>query len=100
MVLSACETGLGRLVLGEGIVGLTRAFFYAGASALSVSLWKVADASTARLMYAFYRAVLAGRPLATALREAQLAMLAGAQPHPFYWAPFVLMNVPPSGSLT
>jgi CHAT domain-containing protein/Tfp pilus assembly protein PilF len=95
-VLSACETGLGPLVRGEGIVGLVRAFMYAGALSVCVSLWKVADESTPLLMEAFYRGVLAGHSKAKALRRAQLCLMEEVQggkfAHPFFWAPFVLVG--------
>jgi len=93
VVLSACETGLGKQLRGEGLIGLTRAFFYAGAEAVLVSLWKVADVSTAELMVRFYRHLKAGRGKAEALRQARLELLEqGRFVHPFYWAPFVLVG--------
>ncbi|GBC82914.1 Regulatory protein AfsR [bacterium HR10] len=93
VVLSACETGLGREVRGEGMVGLTRAFLYAGAQAVVVSLWKVADPATAELMMRFYRQMKAGVGKAEALRRARLELFReGRYVHPFYWAPFVLMG--------
>jgi CHAT domain-containing protein len=94
-VLSACETGQGDLVGGEGVVGLTRGFFYAGAARLVVSLWKVDDAATKELMTQFYREMLGPAHLrpAAALRKAQLAMLDGRQwNHPFFWAPFIIQG--------
>ncbi len=90
IVLSACETGLlGQR--GGGLIGLSRAFLAAGASALVVSLWKVDDATTADLMAVFYEAYVSGAPPAEALRRAQRAVLA-AHPHPLYWAPFVFIG--------
>ena len=75
------------------MIGLTRAFFYAGAEAVLVSLWKVADVSTAELMVRFYRHLKAGRGKAEALRQARLELLEqGRFVHPFYWAPFVLVG--------
>ena len=97
VILSACETGLGKEKRGEGVMGLTRAFMYAGAPTVGVSLWSVADKSTAELMTDFYKRLLAAgatptRPSA-AMREAQLAMIAGKKySAPFYWAPFVLVG--------
>ncbi|HUS11653.1 MAG TPA: CHAT domain-containing tetratricopeptide repeat protein [Pyrinomonadaceae bacterium] len=100
VMLSACETGLGKEKRGEGVMGLTRAFMYAGAPTVGVSLWSVADKSTAELMTDFYKRFL-GRPGANsgtvpasaAIREAQLAMIAGKKySAPFYWAPFVLVG--------
>jgi CHAT domain-containing protein len=95
VMLSACETGLGKEKRGEGVIGLTRAFMYAGAPSVGVSLWSVADKSTAELMTDFYRRLLASspQPPASALRNAQLAMINGkTHSAPFYWAPFVLVG--------
>ena len=95
VMLSACETGLGKEKRGEGVMGLTRAFMYAGAPTVGVSLWSVADKSTADLMTDFYRRLLtAGGPSTSgALREAQLSMISGKKySAPFYWAPFVLVG--------
>jgi len=91
VTLSACETGLSALMPGDDLVGLARGFFMAGAPALAVSLWMVDDAATAELMTTFYRHLLAGLRPAAALRQAQIALLA-SHPHPFYWAPFVLLG--------
>ena len=93
VVLSACETGLGKQVSGEGLIGLSRAFFYAGASSLLVSLWNVAEVSTPDLMVSFYRQ-LESADKGEALRRAKLEMIAkgGAYAHPFYWSPFVLVG--------
>ncbi len=93
VVLSACETGLGQLVQGEGMVGLTRAFMYAGAESVMASLWAVADESTAELMSAFYAYAAGGRQshtTAEALRRAKLDMTSSEWAHPFHWAPFIL----------
>jgi CHAT domain-containing protein len=95
VMLSACETGLGKEKRGEGVIGLTRAFMYAGAPTVGVSLWSVADKSTAELMTDFYRRYLGATrtPAAGAMREAQLAMISGKKySAPFYWAPFVLVG--------
>ncbi len=98
VMLSACETGLGKEKRGEGVMGLTRAFMYAGAPTVGVSLWSVADRSTADLMTDFYKRLLtpgaAGSPSpSTAMRDAQLAMITGKKySAPFYWAPFVLIG--------
>jgi CHAT domain-containing protein len=76
-------------------VGLTRAFLYAGAAAVCVSLWKVADDSTPHLMESFYGEMLAGTPKADALRRAQLEILQhSSYAHPFWWAPFVVVGQP------
>jgi CHAT domain-containing protein/tetratricopeptide (TPR) repeat protein len=93
VMLSACETGLGKEKRGEGVIGLTRAFIYAGAPTVGVSLWSVADKSTAELMTDFYKRLLTPTPTSpsSALREAQLTMINGKKySAPFYWAPFVL----------
>jgi CHAT domain-containing protein len=96
VMLSACETGLGKEKRGEGVLGLTRAFMYAGAPTVGVSLWSVADKSTADLMTDFYRRLLSTGDSTTsssALRGAQLAMITGKKySAPFYWAPFVLVG--------
>ncbi len=98
VMLSACETGLGKERRGEGVLGLTRAFMYAGAPTVGVSLWSVADKSTADLMSDFYRRLLVpgAQPQqspSAAMRAAQLQMIAAKKySAPFYWAPFVLIG--------
>jgi CHAT domain-containing protein len=100
VMLSACETGLGKEKRGEGVMGLTRAFMYAGAPTVGVSLWSVADKSTAELMTDFYKRLLGSSAAqstavspSAAMRDAQLAMIAGKKySAPFYWAPFVLVG--------
>lgn len=89
--LSACETGLGRIYAGEGVVGLTQAFIVAGANGLSVSLWQVADDSTRELMVGMYRLVTEqGLSYARAMTEMKRAFIkSGAYQAPFYWAPFI-----------
>ena len=94
VVLSGCQTGLGKAVQGEGLVGLTRGFMYAGARAVVASLWQVDDESTAELMKRFYRGMLKeNRRPAEALRAAQLEMSRDKRwSAPFYWAGFVLQG--------
>jgi CHAT domain-containing protein/tetratricopeptide (TPR) repeat protein len=94
VVLSACQTGLGKEVKGEGLVGLTRGFMYAGAARVVASLWRVDDTATAELMKLFYRRMLRdGMRPAAALREAQVEMWKMAPGRsPFYWAGFVLQG--------
>jgi CHAT domain-containing protein len=75
VVLSACDTGLGQLREAEGIIGLTRAFLYGGASSAVVSLWKVEDQSTGLLMQEFHRRLKAGQSKEEALREAKLKIM-------------------------
>lgn len=94
VVLSACQTGLGKDIRGEGLVGLTRGFMYAGAPRVVVSLWSVSDAGTAELMTRFYRAMLRdGMRPAEALRAAQVSLLKEKRwEQPFYWAAFTLQG--------
>lgn len=96
VVLSACETALGREVRGEGLVGLTRGFLYAGAERVVASLWRVQDVATADLMQRFYRGLLEeGCTPADALRRAQLETRRsnqGSRAFPYYWAGFVLQG--------
>ncbi|MCI0490613.1 MAG: CHAT domain-containing protein [Blastocatellia bacterium] len=97
VVLSGCRTGLGKEVRGEGLVGLTRAFMYAGAARVAVSLWDVSDEGTAELMARFYRGMLGPKRLrpAEALRAAQIEMWKETRWHlPYYWASFVLQGEP------
>jgi CHAT domain-containing protein/Tfp pilus assembly protein PilF len=92
VVLSACETGLGKELGGEGLMGLTRAFQYAGARSVLASLWSVGDDSTADLMTRFYGYLKAGKTKDDALRTAQVDLIhtRGALSHPFHWAAFQL----------
>jgi hypothetical protein len=94
VVLSACETGLGKEVKGEGLVGLTRGFMYAGAPRVVVSLWSVNDRATADLMTKFYRKMLReNRRPAEALRMAQVEMWRdGRWKSPYFWSAFVLQG--------
>ena len=99
VTLSACETALGQEQAGEGLIGLTRAFQYAGARSVLSSLWKISDRSTARLMQSFYRHLRSGASKDEALRLAQIeAIRRPANPgsldlsDPFYWAGFELLG--------
>lgn len=95
VVLSACNTALGRLSRGEGLVGITRALLYAGVPSMMVSLWSVDDIATSTIMTAFYRHLKEGLPRNRALQLAKLEYLRGAsdlQKDPFFWAPFVLIG--------
>ena len=87
VTLSGCETGIARVANGDELIGLSRAFFYAGAPALVVSLWAVHDESTAGLMRRFYQGLQAGQGVAEALRQAQLDLMQ-EYAHPYYWASF------------
>ena len=89
VVLSACQTALGKEVWGEGLIGLTRGFMYAGASRVVATTWNVDDRSSALLMKNFYASMLENRSPAAALREAQLALYRQARwRNPHYWAGF------------
>lgn len=91
VTLSACDTALGREMGGEGLLGLTRAFQYAGARSVLASLWGIADNSTADLMKLFYGYLRAGWSKDEALRAAQVELIrSGSFSHPFYWAAFQL----------
>jgi CHAT domain-containing protein len=94
VVLSGCETGLGRLVHGEGLLGLSRAFFYAGANQVVSTLWPVPDRTTAELMGHFYYAHLHDKlSVPDALRQAQLKVRENAaSSSPFYWAAFIVQG--------
>lgn len=94
VVLSACETGLGKDIKGEGLEGLTRGFMYAGARRVVVSLWNVNDKATASLMQRLYTEMLRNNKTpAAALRAAQIEMLRTRQwQSPYFWAPFVMQG--------
>jgi CHAT domain-containing protein len=94
VVLSSCESGIGRLAKGEGMFSLTRGFIYAGANNVVVSLWKVYDKHTSKLMIEFYRGIAAGQDYSTALHNAKLKMLQNEDTaFPVSWAGFVLVGV-------
>ncbi len=97
VTLSACQTGAGKIQAGEGVMGLSRAFFFAGAKNLNVSLWKVSDNSTEQLMVYFYNQVLEKKRnnnnFASSLRKAKIKLIEGGKyACPYYWASFVLIG--------
>lgn len=93
VTLSACESGLGRIARGDEILGFTRSFFTAGASALFVSLWPVADDSTELLMSTLYKELASGKEAVAAMQTAQVTVLRREKfAHPFFWAPFNLVG--------
>lgn len=95
VVLSACQSGMGRVISGEGLIGMTRAFLYAGAGSIVVSLWKVDDESTSDLMVSFYRHLRDGGDKSEALRRAKLELIdRSPYSHPYFWAAFILVGRP------
>ena len=94
VVLSACQTALGKEIAGEGLIGMTRGFIYAGVPRVVASLWQIDDRATAALMKRFYEPMLTrGERPAAALRAAQLALWKSAGwESPYYWAAFTLQG--------
>jgi CHAT domain-containing protein len=90
VVLSACQTGKGKLEQGEGVLGLTRAFISAGAKSVVSTLWNIDDQVSSDFMTTFYQHLLAGKSKTQSLRAAKLTMIHSHYNHPFYWAAFVL----------
>lgn len=91
VVLSSCQTGLGQFIRGEGIEGISRAFFFAGASSVLMSLWTINDQVSSQFMERFYFHLKFSESLAEALRRVKLEMIdSGVVSHPYYWAPFIL----------
>ena len=97
VVLSACRTSRGYLERGEGIMGLTRTFFFSGASSVVSTLWKISDRATVEFMRHFYSYLAEGKDKAQALRSAKLRFLESKYSHPFFWAAFVLHGESSSG---
>lgn len=96
VTLSACQSGASAVGGGDELIGFSRAFLYAGTDSLLMSLWRVEDQATARLMDRFYQTLLDGQRKPAALRQAQLALLRGQEgshySHPYFWAPFFLVG--------
>lgn len=93
VVLSACETGVGEMQVGEGVFVLRRSFVLAGAHTLVMSLWKVPDQQMQELMEDLHRRILDGEDRSDALRAARLAMKS-EHPEPYYWASFICRGEP------
>ncbi len=91
VVLSACETGLGAGSRGQGVYGLRRAFFTAGAQTLVTNLWSVSDRATRDLMAGYYERLTKGQGRVAAMHEA-MKQARGRHDHPFYWAPFIVLG--------
>jgi CHAT domain-containing protein len=93
LVLSACETGLGRIARGEGVLALTHGFLSAGIHNVVYSLWRVMDRPSSELMKSFYRNMSPGARYEEALRKAKLEMIrSSATAFPYHWAGFVLIH--------
>jgi len=91
VTLSACRSGLGQLIRGEGVEGLSRAFFYSGASAVLMSLWSIDDQASSQLMERFYTHLRSSESPAEALRRTKMELIeSGTLSHPFYWAGFIV----------
>ena len=93
IVLSSCQSGVGKLIRGEGLLSLTRGFLYAGAKNLLVSLWKVSDKQTSELMLSFYQNMLLGKSYSASLRQAKLELINNPKTaFPKFWSGFVLIS--------
>jgi CHAT domain-containing protein len=92
VVLSACNTGSGKISRAEGVMSLGRAFLAAGSSSVTVSLWQVSDDSTALLMKKYYESLLANKKKSIALAEARYAVFESGSTDPFFWAPFIVIG--------
>lgn len=93
LVLSACQTGINEQIPGDELIGLTRAFLYAGVKSIMVSLWTVNAVSTMKFMESFYKKIQCRMNKAEALQQTQIEMIKDRQFfHPYYWAPFILIG--------
>jgi CHAT domain-containing protein len=90
--LTACQTGLGKVISGEGTMGMGRAFQYAGAKSVLMSLWSVAESSSVDLVTSFFRHLMSGKNKLEALRLARDEIRKAGYDHPFFWAPFILVG--------
>jgi CHAT domain-containing protein len=92
VVLSACNTGSGKISKAEGVMSLGRAFLASGSASVTVSLWQVSDESTAVLMAKYYQGLLEGKKKSLALAEARYAVFTSGSKNPFFWAPFIVIG--------
>ena len=92
VVLSACNTGSGKISKAEGVMSLGRAFLAAGSASVTVSLWQVSDDSTALLMEDYYKELLQHKSKSVALADARYAVFVSGSKNPFYWAPFIVIG--------
>jgi len=92
VALTACETGVGKDVSGEGVMGMGRAFQYAGCGNVLMSLWSVAEDATVSLSNAFFRNLKEGKAPKEALRLARTEIRKNGYEHPFYWSGFILVG--------
>ena len=92
VVLSACNTGSGKISRAEGVMSLGRAFLAAGSSSVTVSLWQVSDESTAVLMKKYYEGLLEGKKKNVALAQARNAVYESGSKDPLFWAPFIVIG--------
>ena len=92
VVLSACNTGSGKISRAEGVMSLGRAFLAAGATSVTVSLWQVSDDSTALFMKTYYQGILQNKKKNQALADARYAVFTSGSKSPFFWAPFIIIG--------
>jgi CHAT domain-containing protein len=92
VALTACQTGLGRHISGEGTMGMGRAFQYAGAKSVLMSLWSVSETSSVKLVESFFKHLKEGKSKLEALRLARKEIRDAGYDHPFFWAPFILVG--------
>lgn len=92
VALTACQSGLGKVISGEGTMGMGRAFQYAGAKSVLMSLWSVSESSSVELVESFFKHIKEGKSKAEALRTARTEIRRAGYDHPFFWAPFILVG--------
>ena len=92
VALTACQTGLGKVISGEGTMGMGRAFQYAGAKSVLMSLWSVSEEGSVKLVEAFFKNLKEGKNKLEALKLARDEIRKNGYDHPFYWAPFILVG--------